>query len=172
MSNIVRDCIQAVPDFPKPGIIFRDISPLLSHPEAFSQAISLMEDKIRSLRASVVVAIESRGFVFGAPAAMRVGLPLILVRKPGKLPGEKERVEYQLEYGLDALEIKSGMIQPGAGVVIIDDVLATGGTACATAELVRKVGGTVAGYVFLVELLALGGRDRLQNEMISSIVQF
>lgn len=172
MTIALKDFIHAVPDFPKPGILFRDISPLLGHPEAFSSAVSCMEEKLHALRPSVVVAIESRGFVFGAPAAMQAGLPLVLVRKPGKLPGNKERIEYQLEYGIDALEIKSGMIQPGARVAIIDDVLATGGTAYATAELVRKIGGVVAGFVFLAELVALGGRGRLPGESVSSLVQF
>jgi len=132
MSISLADYIHAVPDFPKPGILFRDISPLL--------AAHAMDLKVAAL-----VAIESRGFIFGAPVAIRAGLPLALVRKPGKLPGAKERIEYGLEYGSDSLEIKTGAIPAGARVAIIDDVLATGGTAAATASLVQRTGASVAG---------------------------
>ena len=172
MSIILSDYIEAVPDFPKPGILFRDISPLLASPTAFSVAVDQLATHALELNVSVLVAIESRGFIFGAPVAIRSGLPLALVRKPGKLPGAKERIEYGLEYGSDCLEIKVGAIPAGARVAIIDDVLATGGTAAATASLVQRAGATVGGCIFLAELCALGGRDKLEDIPVRALVDF
>lgn len=172
MTINLTDYIHAVPDFPKPGILFRDISPLLASPPAFTAVIAELSDKVSELGVSGLVAIESRGFIFGAPVAIRAGLPLALVRKPGKLPGSKERVDYGLEYGTDSLELKHGVIQAGARVAIIDDVLATGGTAAATASLVERVGASVAGYVFLAELAALGGRSKLGGVPVRALVEF
>jgi adenine phosphoribosyltransferase len=164
--------IHAVPDFPKPGILFRDISPLLASPVAFSSAVDQLAAHALDLGVSALVAIESRGFIFGAPVAVRAGLPLALVRKPGKLPGAKERIEYGLEYGSDALEIKRGAIPTGARVAIIDDVLATGGTAAATASLVQRAGGSVVGCIFLAELRALEGRSKLGDIAVRALVDF
>jgi adenine phosphoribosyltransferase len=161
-----------VPDFPKPGILFRDISPLLASPTAFSSAVEQLAAHAIDLNVSGLVAIESRGFIFGAPVAIRTGLPLVLVRKPGKLPGAKERIEYGLEYGSDSLEIKTGVLPVGARVAIIDDVLATGGTAAATAALVQRAGGAVAGCIFLAELRALDGRARLEDIPVRSLLDF
>jgi adenine phosphoribosyltransferase len=172
MAQDLKSFISDIPDFPKPGILFRDISPLLNSPQAFRHAVSLMTQEVAGHRVSNIVAIESRGFIFAAPVAHELGVPLVLVRKPGKLPGDKSRVEYGLEYGSDALEIKHGLINPGARVAIIDDVLATGGTARATGELVQKVGATVASFVFLVELCGLAGREKLSADTISSLVQY
>lgn len=172
MSIELANYIHAVPDFPKPGILFRDISPLLSSPEAFSFAIEVMARHVEALGVSGLVAIESRGFLFGAPLAMRTKIPLVLVRKRGKLPGERESVEYGLEYGVDRLEIKKGVLPERSRVVVVDDVLATGGTAAATGELVTKVGGVVAGYIFLIELAALGGRGKLEGVLVESVVRF
>ena len=171
MTLNLKSHIADVPNFPKEGIIFRDISPLLASPEAFSFAVSAMSDAVKGCGAGAVVAIESRGFIFGAPVAMRLKLPLVLVRKPGKLPGDREQVSYGLEYGTDTLELKRGMIAAGSQVVIVDDVLATGGTAAATADLVTRVGGHVAGFVFLIELLGLEGRSRLGDRRTASIIQ-
>lgn len=169
MVNL-KDYIHDVPDFPKPGILFRDISPLLSSPHAFSYAVERMAEEFQKLGATAIVAVESRGFIFGAPIAVRAKVPLVLVRKPGKLPGDKESVRYGLEYGSDTLEIKAGAIPAGARVAVIDDVLATGGTAAATGALVEKVGGTLAGYLFLIELAALEGRERLSGVPISALI--
>jgi adenine phosphoribosyltransferase len=170
MPIALREYIHSVPDFPKPGILFRDISPLLQAPEAFACAIDRLAEELDTLKASALVAVESRGFLFGAPLAIQTKLPLILVRKPGKLPGNKERMEYGLEYGTDTLEVKAGMIPHGARVAVIDDVLATGGTAAATGALIEKVGGVVAGYLFLIELGALEGRTRLSGAPVSALV--
>ncbi len=172
MTIQISEYIDAIPDFPKPGILFRDISPLLNSPEAFSLAVDQLADYAKSLGASSLVAIESRGFIFGAPVALRAGLPLALVRKPGKLPGTTERIDYGLEYGSDALEIKHGVIQAGTRVAIIDDVLATGGTAAATASLIARLGASVAGYVFLAELCGLGGRSKLGDVPVHSLLDF
>jgi adenine phosphoribosyltransferase len=169
MINL-QDYIHDVPDFPKPGILFRDISPLLSSPQAFSCAVERMAEEFQKLGATAIVAVESRGFIFGAPIAVRAKVPLVLVRKPGKLPGDKECMQYGLEYGSDTLEIKAGVIPAGARVAVIDDVLATGGTAAATGALVGKVGGMLAGYLFLIELAALKGRDRLSSVPISALI--
>jgi adenine phosphoribosyltransferase len=127
--ELVKQHVRAVADFPKPGILFRDITPLLGHPRAFAAGIELMTDAVRDLRVESVVAIESRGFLFGAPLALALGASLVPVRKPGKLPHKKRRVEYALEYGTDALEMHDDAIAPGARVLIVDDVIATGGTA-------------------------------------------
>jgi adenine phosphoribosyltransferase len=170
MAIALHEYIHPVTDFPKPGIIFRDISPLLQAPEAFSYAIDRLAEELQSLQASALVAMESRGFLFGAPLAIRAKMPLILVRKPGKLPGKKEHMEYGLEYGTDILEMKAGMIPQGARVAVIDDVLATGGTAAATGALIEKVGGTVAGYLFFIELAALEGRSKLGGAPASALV--
>lgn len=172
MSLNLKDFIAPVPDFPKPGILFRDISPLLAAPEAFKAAVRGMAELVKSSGATMIVAIESRGFIFGAPVALEVGLPMVLVRKPGKLPGEREQVSYGLEYGKDSLEVKRGMIPAGTKITIIDDVLATGGTAVATEDLVTRVGGEVVSFVFLLELSGLPGRERLGDERVSSLLSF
>ena len=172
MSVSLADYIHAVPDFPKPGILFRDISPLLASPVAFSSAVDQLATHAIDLHVSALIAIESRGFIFGAPLAIRTGLPLALVRKAGKLPGSIQRIEYGLEYGSDSLEIQVGALYPGARVAIIDDVLATGGTAAATASLVERAGATVGGCVFLAELRGLGGRDMLKDFPVRSLVDF
>lgn len=172
MSISLADYIHAVPNFPKPGILFRDISPLLASPVAFSLAVDQLAAHALDLGVSALVAIESRGFIFGAPVAVRAGLPLALVRKPGKLPGAKERIEYGLEYGSDALEIKLGAVPTGARVAIIDDVLATGGTAAATVSLIQRTGASVGGCIFLAELRALAGRDKLAEIPVRALVDF
>jgi len=172
MTHDLKSFIADVPDFPKQGIMFRDISPLLNSPEAFRHVVEVMAKEIADQKVSSIVAIESRGFLFGAPVAHVVGIPLVVARKPGKLPGQTVRIEYGLEYGSDALELKHGIIDAGARVAIIDDVLATGGTARATGDLIEKVGATVASYVFLIELLGLGGREKLSTGKVSSLIQY
>jgi adenine phosphoribosyltransferase len=172
-ERVVRfeDFLRIVPDFPKPGILFRDISPLLKSPDAFRQAIESMAQSVQHMRVDAIVAIEARGFLFGAPLAFAMAVPLSIVRKPGKLPGETESVQYGLEYGADALHIQKGALAAGASVLVVDDVLATGGTAAATGDLARAQGAQVSGYLFLAELVALGGRQRLGSEQVVSLVQ-
>lgn len=157
----VARLLRIVPDFPKPGILFRDISPLLSTPEAFRFVIHEMARRIAAAKVDVLVGVESRGFIFAAPLAVELGLPLVMVRKPGKLPGATESIQYGLEYGSDGLQLQRGALQPGSSVGIVDDVLATGGTAKAVGALITQVGAQVSRYIFLAELPALGGRERL-----------
>lgn len=170
--ELVRARIRDVPDFPKPGILFRDITPLLGDPVAFRAAIELFADAVRDLHVETIVAIESRGFLFGAPLAFELGAGLVPVRKPGKLPYAKRRVEYALEYGTDALEMHEDAIRPGARVLVVDDVIATGGTAKAAAELVRQAGGEPLGCGFFVELGFLGGRERLAPLEVRSVLTY
>ncbi|MFO0714981.1 MAG: adenine phosphoribosyltransferase [Sandaracinus sp.] len=170
--DLVTAQIRAVPDFPKPGILFRDITPLLGHPDAFRAGIELFTDAVRDLRVETVVAIESRGFLFGAPLALARGASLVPVRKPGKLPHKKRRVEYALEYGTDALEMHDDAIAPGARTLIVDDVIATGGTAKAAAELVKQAGGEPVGYGFFIELSFLEGRAKLAPLPVRAVLTY
>ena len=164
--------IREVPDFPQPGILFRDITPLLRDPAAFGHALDLVTGAVESLRAGAVVGIESRGFLLGAPVAQRLSLPFVPVRKPGKLPAARMSVEYSLEYGTSQLDIHSDALRPGQRAAIIDDLLATGGTARAAAKLVELVGGEVAGMVFLIELAALDGRAQLGGYEVTAFVRY
>lgn len=164
--------IHDVPDFPKPGVVFKDITPLLANPDAFREALDGLATQARQLRAETIVAIESRGFLFGAPLARILGLPFIPVRKPGKLPRTSLREEYALEYGTDALEMHADAIHPGARCLIVDDVLATGGTAAAVATLVRRAGGTPVGTLFLIELTFLGGAKKLGDVPVRSLLRY
>ncbi|MDB5974115.1 MAG: adenine phosphoribosyltransferase [Nevskia sp.] len=168
ISSFIRD----VPDFPKPGILFRDITPLLANAAAFGAAIEQFAAAVEPHRVSALVAIESRGFIFGAALAQRLGLPLLLVRKPGKLPRRTVSVSYQLEYGTDRVEMHADEIVAGARYAVIDDVIATGGTAVAAAELVEKQGGTVACCAFLIELDFLKGRERLAGRTVESLLHY
>ncbi len=164
--------IRDVPDFPKPGIVFKDITPLLLDAPLFKGAVRRMVQPFRSLEVNKVLAIESRGFLFGAPIALALSASLIPVRKAGKLPWHRHRVEYELEYGTDAIEIHSDAIDRGDRVLVVDDVLATGGTARATAQVIRQAGGRLAGISFLIELLALGGRRRLGRTTVHSLLAY
>jgi adenine phosphoribosyltransferase len=168
----LRRLIRDVPNFPKPGILFRDITPLLGSSPEFSLAIVAMIAAWRSAGVTHVVGTESRGFIFAAPIALGLGAGFVPVRKPGKLPGTVLREAYALEYGTDSLEIRSDALPAGARVLIVDDVLATGGTARATAQLVRSGGGEIVGYSFLLELDALGGRKLLQDAPIDSLLNY
>jgi adenine phosphoribosyltransferase len=171
MTIDIERLLRKVPDFPKPGIVFRDISPLLRAPEAFNNAISQMEERVKGIRVDAIVAIESRGFLFGAPLALRMQKPLCIVRKPGKLPGETESVQYGLEYGVDVLHVQKGAIANGDRVLVVDDILATGGTAAATGRLISKLGGVVVAYVFLAELEGLSGRMNLADARVEALVR-
>ena len=168
ISAHVRD----VADFPKPGILFRDITPLLANAAAFGAAIDQFAALIVPHRVEGLVAIESRGFIFGAALAHKLGLPLLLVRKPGKLPRPTVSVAYQLEYGTDRVEMHAEDVVAGARYAVIDDVIATGGTAVAAAELVEKRGGVVACCGFLIELDFLRGRERLGSRTVESVLHY
>jgi adenine phosphoribosyltransferase len=153
--------IRRIPDFPKPGILFYDISTLLQQPEAFEAAIDGLAERVARHRPERLVGIESRGFIFAAPLALRVGVGFTMVRKRGKLPGSVITHAYSLEYGSDTIEISADLIPPRSRVVVIDDLLATGGTAAASIELLNKIDAEVAAAVFLIELTGLGGRAKL-----------
>jgi adenine phosphoribosyltransferase len=168
----LRDCVRDIPDFPKPGVIYKDITPLLSNPDAFRSTIDLIADHFEGMKVDRVLGVEARGFIIAAPVAYRFGGAFVPVRKAGKLPWEIERVEYELEYGTDLLEIHRDAVEPGDQVVIVDDVLATGGTAAATIRLVEKLGGTVAGLAFVIELGFLHGREKLEGYDVLSLVTY
>jgi adenine phosphoribosyltransferase len=159
--------IRTIPDFPKPGILFYDITTLLMNAEAFQHALDRLQDVVEARRPDHIVAIESRGFLFGAPLAALSRIGLVLVRKQGKLPGAVISHTYDLEYGTDTIEISKGFIQPGNQVLIVDDLLATGGTAFATRTLLGNIGADVVGTLCLIELLGLGGRERVGGDVHS-----
>jgi adenine phosphoribosyltransferase len=166
------DYIRSIPDFPKPGILFRDITPLLSHPGAFRRAVAEMADPFRHKGIGVVAAAEARGFIFAAPVALELDAALVPLRKPGKLPFQTLSHSYDLEYGADTLQIHADAIAPGANVLIVDDLLATGGTIEACCHLVEKAGGRVAGCAVLIELTPLRGRQRIARYPTISLVQY
>ena len=168
----LRAKIREIPDFPKPGILFYDITTLLKDAAAYREAIDLMIEPYRDLGVDAVVGMESRGFIFSSPIAYQLNAGLIPVRKLGKLPAETISVEYALEYGSNTLEIHKDAIQPGQRVLIVDDLLATGGTVRGTIELVERLQGQIVGLAFLVELLALKGRERLQGYKTTSVIQY
>jgi adenine phosphoribosyltransferase len=164
--------IRHVPDFPKPGILFYDITTLLQDPVGYKLALDAMLEPNAGSTIDVIVGIESRGFIFGAAMADRLGSGFVPVRKPGKLPSTTRRVDYDLEYGSDALEMHDDAVTKGQRVLIVDDLLATGGTAAATVRLVRELGGEVVGLQFLIELVDLKGRDRLQGEPVHAVLKY
>ncbi len=168
----IKSLIRDVPNFPKEGIIFKDITPLLGDKEAFRESIDLLVDKIIGEAPDVIVAVESRGFIFGAPIAYKLQCGFVPVRKKGKLPYKTQQVEYELEYGVDVLEIHEDAFPKGAKVVIVDDLLATGGTSLAVVELVKKLGGEVSSLLFLIELSFLNGRDRLKDYVVHSLITY
>jgi adenine phosphoribosyltransferase len=168
LAPLIRD----IPDFPKKGILFKDITTLLKEPLAFKQAIDELTDKVQGYRPDVVIGMESRGFIFAAPIAYLLGAGFVPVRKLGKLPGQVISTEYDLEYGTNTLELHSDAVAPGQRVLIVDDLLATGGTVSATIELVERLQGVVTAVAFLVELTALRGRERLDRYEVVSLIQF
>ncbi len=167
-----KKLIREVPDFPKPGILFYDITTLLKDRRGFCRLVDYMTAHVRPIHTDLVVGIEARGFIFGPALAYNISAGFVPVRKPKKLPGETESVTYDLEYGTDTLEIHKGAVFPGAKVIIADDLLATGGTAAAAAQLVEKVGGVVAGFSFVVELDFLNGREKLAGYDVSSLIHY
>jgi adenine phosphoribosyltransferase len=164
--------IRHVPDFPKTGILFYDVTTLLREPEGFRLTIDAMSEPYRDAGISLVVGVESRGFILGAAVADRLGAGFVPVRKVGKLPHTTIRVSYALEYGSDVLEMHNDAIEQGQKVLVVDDLLATGGTARATVDLVRQLGGDVVGVSFLIELLALNGREKLAGEQVRAVLQY
>jgi adenine phosphoribosyltransferase len=172
VQDQLRAVIREVPGFPKPGIIFRDITPLLNSPSEFSLAIVSLMMPWRGLGISHVVGIESRGFIFGAPVALGLGAGFVPIRKPGKLPRTVLREAYALEYGTDALEMHADAIPPDGRVLIVDDVLATGGTAKAAVRLVQNAGAEVIGCGMVIEIAALGGREALSGLVIETLVTY
>jgi adenine phosphoribosyltransferase len=170
--DLLKTKIRHVPDFPKVGILFYDITTLLQDPAGLRAAIDAIAAPFQNQSIDIVVGIESRGFIFGAPVADRIGAGFAPVRKPGKLPSKTVRETYALEYGSDALEIHNDAVREGQRVLIVDDLLATGGTARATADLVRRLGGQVHALAFLIELQALNGREKLANESVHSVLKY
>jgi adenine phosphoribosyltransferase len=168
----LKKYIRDIPDFPKPGILFRDITPLLAAPEALRAVNSLLADRYRDARIDVILAAEARGFIFATPLAMELNAAFAPVRKPGKLPYETHSFSYELEYGTDTLEIHTDAVKPGQNVLILDDLLATGGTVEACCRLVEKVGGNIVGCAFVIELAFLNGRERLAPHDVFSLVTY
>jgi adenine phosphoribosyltransferase len=168
----VQARIRDVPDFPKKGIVFKDLTPVLAHGPTLRAVMQAFADRYRSMKLDLVAAIEARGFVLGAPIAAELGVGLALLRKPGKLPWNKVRQSYDLEYGSDALEMHEDAIHPGARLIVVDDLLATGGTMRAAVDLVRSRGGEIVETAFLVELGFLGGRGRLGEVPVTALVRY
>lgn len=168
----VRGCIRDVPDFPKPGVVFRDITPLLADADGFCWTLAQLKQRLTPYRPDGIVAIESRGFIFGAALAAELRLPLQLVRKPGKLPYRKIGVTYELEYGADAIEAHEDAFDAGRRYAIVDDLIATGGTAAATASLIESRGAEVCCCAFVIELDFLHGRDKLSHYKVESLLHY
>lgn len=171
-STDVRALIREIPDFPIPGILFRDITPLLKDSDGFRATIDLFVDKYRDARIDYVIGIEARGYMIGAPLAYALRAGFVPVRKPGKLPGNKHTEEYSLEYGTNSLEIHDDAVGAGQRVVVIDDLLATGGTMAATLRLLARLGAEIAGVAVLIELAALNGRAALPNVAVTSFISY
>jgi adenine phosphoribosyltransferase len=168
----LKDYIRDIPNFPKEGIIFKDITPLWKDKDAFAQSIDTIVDRYKRQQIDVVVGVEARGFIIGAPVAYKLGVGFVPMRKPGKLPYKTTSVSYELEYGTDTVEMHEDGISTGERVLIVDDLLATGGTARAMCKLVEKAGGKVVELAFIVELTFLHGRDRLKDYTIFSLIQY
>ncbi|MDD3420011.1 MAG: adenine phosphoribosyltransferase [Candidatus Gastranaerophilales bacterium] len=165
MPELVKKIIRDIPDFPKEGIVFKDITTVLKDSEGLKHTIDFLTEQFKDKKIDYVAGVESRGFIFGTPLAYNLGAGFVVIRKPGKLPADVESITYDLEYGSDTLEIHKDAIEKGKRVLIVDDLLATGGTAAAACELVKKVGGEVAGMGFIIELEALGGRSKFPSDV-------
>ena len=172
VSTDLRDWIRDIPDFPKPGVTFKDITPMLAHPEAFRAVVDRLAEAFAGRSIETVAAAEARGFIFGAPLALALGAGFVPIRKPGKLPYATLALEYQLEYGSDRLEVHTDAIGPGRRVLLLDDVLATGGTMRACCDLVRQAGAEVVACAFVVELSSLQGRGRLEPCEVFSLITY
>jgi len=168
----LKPVIRNIPDFPKPGIMFRDITPLLGHPVSFKAIIQRFADEFRDARPTAILAAESRGFIFAAPLALELGAAFVPVRKPGKLPFQTRKFHYDLEYGTDALEMHVDAVEPGSRVLLVDDLLATGGTIEACLKLAQDSGAEVVGCAFVIELTFLNGREKLKPHKVVSLVKY
>lgn len=168
----LKETIRSIPDFPKEGILFRDITTMLKNPAALAESINQLEKYALTRKPDVIVGIESRGFIFGVPLAVKLGCGFVPARKPGKLPAETMSEEYALEYGTDKLEIHKDAVSSGARVLVVDDLLATGGTARAVCNLVKKLGGEVAGCAFVIELDFLNGKSQLSDVDVHSLIHY
>jgi adenine phosphoribosyltransferase len=168
LAKMIRD----VPDFPKEGIVFKDITTLIKDPQAFRKVIDVLTEHYAGQQIDLVVAVEARGYIFGAPVACKLGAGFVPVRKVGKLPAETVREEYELEYGTDSVEMHRDAIQPGQKVLIVDDLIATGGSAAATARLVERLGGDVVSIAFLIELGFLHGVEKLKGYDVFTIIEY
>lgn len=168
----LRVFIRDIPDFPKPGIVFKDITPLLQDPKAFRHAIDTFAKRYGKEKIDLVLGAEARGFIIGGALAYKLNAGFIPARKPGKLPHQTTKAEYELEYGMDSLEMHMDAIKPGEKVLVVDDVLATGGTASAKVDLVEQLGGKVVGVAFLIELTFLNGRSKLGNHDVFALIQY
>jgi adenine phosphoribosyltransferase len=171
-ADWLKGRIRDVPDFPRPGIVFRDLAPLLGDPDALRFTVDALAEAFSGRRVDKVVGVEARGFIVAAPVAYRLGAGFVPVRKPGKLPWRTEAEEYALEYGVDRLEVHADALNPGDHVLVVDDVIATGGTARAATRLVERLGGTVAGIGLVVELTVLAGREKLEGYDVVSLVTY
>lgn len=172
MSEDFSSCLRDIPDFPSPGIIFKDISPLLANPQKFTEVIDAMAKLIENQEIDYLLGIDSRGFIFATALAQKLNLGMVMARKPGKLPGKVVSQSYDLEYGSATLEIQEDAFNAGDRILVIDDVLATGGTARAASDLVEKMGAKTAGYAFFVELSFLNGKQLLESDSVHSLVKF
>lgn len=172
LADRIRRRVRDIPDFPQPGIQFKDLTPVLSDSDLFAAVVRQLADDFSSHDVDLVVGIEARGFIFAAPVALHLGTGFAPVRKPGKLPFQTRRVDYALEYGSDALEAHVDAVQPGQRILLVDDVLATGGTALAAAQLLEQLGGRVVATAFVLELAFLGGRERLSAFPVHSLVSY
>jgi len=168
LAEMIRD----VPDFPKEGIVFKDITTLIKDPQAFKQVVDILAEHYAGQEIDLVAAVEARGYIFGAPVAYQLGAGFVPVRKVGKLPAETVREEYELEYGTDSVEMHRDAIQPGQKVLIVDDLIATGGSAAATARLVERLGGEVVGIAFLIELAFLRGVEKLKGYDVFTVIEY
>ncbi len=168
----LKEYIAEIPDYPQPGVNFKDITPLLRNGTAFAYAVEQMYKHFADKSIDAVAAVEARGFVFGAPLALKLGVGLIVVRKHAKLPGKTVKVKYELEYGSSILEVKPELVRPGDRVIIVDDLLATGGTAWATKTLIERCGGIVVGFSFLIELKFLKGREKLKDYDVFTLITY
>lgn len=171
MSVDLKDYIATIPDYPIKGVLFRDVTPILQNGEAFAESVHQLSELAKEMKADVIVGPESRGFIFGAPVALELGIGFVPVRKPGKLPRETVSCKYELEYGTNELFMHKDSILPGQRAVIIDDLLATGGTAKAAAQLIEQLGGVVAGYAFIIELEGLPGRKMLEGYEVRALME-
>lgn len=170
MPELVKSKIRDIPDFPKPGIVFKDITTAIKCPQTFKRIVDFLTEEFKDTGIDYVAGIESRGFIFGAPLAYNLDAGLVIIRKPGKLPSKVEKVTYDLEYGQDTVEIHKDAIEPGKKVLLIDDLLATGGTVSAAVELIEKTGGKTAGIGFVVELTFLNGLEKIKTDNNAKIV--